>query len=79
MLEFIEKFNADGIVIAFLRGAPPGMMYMIKERTDGRCECKSSTNSAGSIRYYSFRNYGEAVDHGIAWGKRKLREQRRAA
>jgi hypothetical protein len=84
MIEFIETTNRDGETSAYLKaeGMPKGAKpedykYHIRVRADGWCECRSRAYGAGSTRYYSFRTYAEAMEHGVKWAKRKIAEAKR--
>jgi hypothetical protein len=86
MIEFVEKFHADGTATAALVSDELPTAYTGKRYTyritvhaDGRCEAKSRADGNGSTRYYTFRTYPEALGHGFKWAQRKIAEAKRVA
>lgn len=80
MIEFIETHYSDNTATARLacdalpqRNHVGDYRYTIRVRADGRCECKSRANGAGSTRYYTFRTYSEAMNHARKWALRQIK------
>lgn len=78
MIEFIENTTSTSFQ-AHLRaaGLPATMRYTVFQEIDGKVWSQSKAYGLGSTRYYSFKTYDEALEHGVKWAKRKIAEANR--